>query len=288
VSYVLLLLPVGAIIGLAARGRVSDRFFRLVYRRVLVVLTVVRGCLAGWVFQGTLQMIGLIAVVAGSEILCARVLAAVGPAGHRPLAGFAGHSNTTYWSLPVGAVLFGPAGVAFVTVYEMLAAPRLAPALRRLQRHAPVTTTPGQCGGDLSPLVAVLFGLGMGAVLTPWSWAAGVLLPLAVAGGVLGGIVFGLSVPAGGTHRDHLARGSAVVTARALLLPAPLLVLALFGVSVPAVAWVVVTGLAPFSTVILARLYGYDRGFGVAVIGLSVLASALTALVVVMGRALLA
>jgi hypothetical protein len=77
------------------------------------------------------------------------------------------------------------------------------------------------------------------------------------------------------------------VTARALLLPAPLLLLALFGVSVPAVAWVVVTGLAPFSTVILARLYGYDRGFGVAVIGLSLLASALTALVVVMGRALL-
>jgi hypothetical protein len=40
--------------------------------------------------------------------------------------------------------------------------------------------------------------------------------------------------------------------------------------------------------VILARLYGYDTGFGVAVIGLSVLASALTALVVVTGRALLA
>jgi hypothetical protein len=232
-------------------------------------------------------MIGVIAVVAGSEVLCARVLAAVGPSGHRPLAGFAGHSNTTYWSLPVGAVLFGSTGVAFVTVYEMLAAPRLAPAIRRLQHHAPVATTAAQRSTDLSPVVAALLGLGAQAVLTPSSWAAGVLLPLAVAAGVLGGVTFGLSIPTGGLSHDHLARASAVVAARALLLPAPLLVLALLGLYVPAVAWVVVTGLAPFNTVILARLYGYDTAFGITVIGLSVLASALTVLVVVEGRLLL-
>jgi hypothetical protein len=286
-SCILLLLPLGAIIGLAVRGHVTDRIFRLVYRRVLVALTLVRGCLAGWVFQGTLHMVGVIAVVAGSEVLCAHVLAAHGPSGHRPLAGFAGHSNTTYWSLPVAAVLFGSAGVAFVTVYEMLAAPRLAPALRRVQRHAPVDTTAAQRSTDLSPVVAALLGLGGRAVMAPSSWAAGVLLPLAVVGGVLGGVTFGLSIPNGGLIHDHIVRASAVVAARTLLLPAPLLVLALLGLYVPAVAWVVVTGLAPFSTVILARLYGYDAAFGITVIGLSVLASALTALMVVTGWLLL-
>jgi hypothetical protein len=288
VSYTLLLLPLGAIIGLAVRGHVTDRAFRLVYRRVLVVLALVRGCLAGWVFQGTLHMIGVIAVVAGSELLCARVLGAVGPPGHRPVAGFAGHSNTTYWSLPVATLLFGSAGVAFVTVYEMLTAPRVAPAIRRLQRHAPAATTTGQRSTDLSPVVAALVGLGARAVVTPSSWAATMLLPLAVAVGAIGAVSFGLSIPTGGPVRRHLARAWAVVAARALLLPAPLLVLALLGLYVPAVAWVVVTGLAPFNTVILARLYGYDTAFGITVIGLSVIATALTALVVVTGSLLLA
>jgi hypothetical protein len=283
VSYILLLLPLGAVIGLAVRRRITDRLFRLVYRRILVTLALVRGCLAGWVFQGTLHMIGVIAVVAGSEVLCAHVLAAVGPSGHRPLSGFAGHSNTTYWSLPAAALLFGSGGVAFVTVYEMLAAPRLAPAIRRLQRHAPVATTAGERSTDLSPAAAALLGLGARTVMAPSSWAAAVLLPLAVTAGVLGGVTFGLSIPTGGPVRDHLARASAVVTGRALLLPAPLLLLALLGLYVPAVAWVVVTGLAPFNTVILARLYGYDAAFGITVIGLSALASALTVLVVIIG-----
>ncbi|GAA1823036.1 hypothetical protein HC028_15515 [Planosporangium flavigriseum] len=278
--YTLLLLPLGALIGLAIRGHVTDRTFRHVFRRVLVALAVVRGCLAGWMFQGSLQMIGIIAVVAGSEILCARVLAAVGPSGHRPVAGFAGHSNTTYWSLPVATVVFGSAGVAFVTVYEMLTAPRVSPAIRRLQRHAPVATTLGQRSTDLSPVVAALVGLGVRAVTAPSSWAATVLLPLAVAVGAFGAITFGLAVPAGRPVRRHLARASAVVVTRTLLLPAPLLVLALLGLSVPTVAWVVVTGLAPFNTVVLARLYGYDTAFGITVIGLSVVATALTALVV--------
>jgi hypothetical protein len=288
VSALLLLLPVGAIIGLAARGHVTDRLFRLVYRRVLVVLTVVRGCLAGWVFQGTLHMVGVIAVVAGSEVLCARVLAVRGPCGHRPVAGFAGHSNTTYWSLPIAAVLFGPAGVGFVTVYEMLAAPRLAPAIRRLQRYAPAATTVGQRSTDLSPAVATLLGLGARAVLAPSAWAAAALLPLAVAAGVLGGVTFGLSVPSGQPIRGHLTTAAPVVAARALLLPAPLLAYALLGLSVPAMAWAVVTGLAPFNTVILARLYGYDAAFGLAVIGVSVLSTAVTALAVVAGWLLLA
>jgi hypothetical protein len=150
-----------------------------------------------------------------------------------------------------------------------------------------VDTTAAQRSTDLSPVVAALLGLGGRAVMAPSSWAAGVLLPLAVVGGVLGGVTFGLSIPNGGLIHDHIVRASAVVAARTLLLPAPLLVLALLGLYVPAVAWVVVTGLAPFSTVILARLYGYDAAFGITVIGLSVLASALTALMVVTGWLLL-
>jgi predicted permease len=265
------------------RRRVSDQGFRLFYRRVLVALTLVRGCLAGWVFQGVLQMIAVIAVVAGSEVLCASVLARAGPGGHRPLAGFAGHSNTGYWGLPLAAVLFGPTGIAFVSIYEMLAAPRVAPAMRRLQRHARVATTGLQRTTDLSPVAAALVGLGARTVLTPFPWAARALLPLAVVAGALGAVSFGLSVPAGRPVREHVPRASAVVALRAVLLPAPLLGFALLGFYVPAVAWLVVTGLAPFNTVILARLYGYDTAFGITVVGMSALASVLTALVVALG-----
>jgi predicted permease len=276
------------VVGLAARRRVSDQVFRLFYRRVLVTLTFIRGCLVGWVFHGAMRMVGVIAVVAASEVLCAYVLARAGPHRHRPLAGFAGHSNTGYWGLPVGAVMFGSAGVVFVTLYEMLAAPRVAPAMRRLQRHAPVATTAAERSTDLSPVVAALLGLGARAVMTPSSWAAGALLPLAVAGGAVGAVSFGLSVPTRPPGKEHVARASAVVAVRAVLLPAPLLLFALLGLCVPAVAWVVVTGLAPFNTVILARLYGYDIAFGATVVGLSALVSVLTALVFALGRVFVA
>jgi predicted permease len=285
---ILLFLPLGVIVGLAIRRRVSEQVFRLLFRRVLVTLTLVRGCLAGWVFPGALSTIGVIAVVAGSEVLCAYVLARAGPCRHRPVAGFAAHSNTGYWSLPLATVLFGPAGVAFVSVYEMLAAPRVAPAIRRLQRQAPTPTSAAERTTDLSPVVAGLLGLGVRAVVPPSPGAARVLLPLAVAGGAVGAVSFGLSIPARRPVARYLTPASAVVAVRAVLLPAPLLVLALLGLYVPAVAWVVVTGLAPFNTVVLGRLYGYDTAFGATVIGVSALASALTALVVTLGWLILA
>jgi predicted permease len=283
VSVILLFLPLGVIVGLAVRRRVSDQIFRLLFRRVLVTITLVRGCLAGWAFQGVMHMIGVIAVVAGSEVLCAYVLARAGPLGHRPVAGFAAHSNTGYWALPLAAVMFGSAGVTFVTVYEMLAAPRVAPAVRRLQRHARAATTAAERTTDLSPVAAALLGLGARTVVTPSPWAVRVLLPLAVAAGAVGAISFGLSIPARRPVKEHVAAASAVVAVRAVLLPAPLLIFAVLGLYVPAVAWVVVTGLTPFNTVVLGRLYGYDTGFGITVVGLSAFASVLTVLVVALG-----
>lgn len=123
--------------------------------------------------------------------------------------------------------------MAFITLYEMLAAPREAPAIRRLQRHAPVAVTAAERSTDLSPVAAALAGLAGRLIATPSPALGRALLPLAVLGAVLGGAFFGL---------------------------------ALQGLRVPAVAWALLTGLVPVNTVILSRLYGYDTGFAATVL----------------------
>ena len=106
----LLLRPLGGVVGVLARRRVDDEVFRAGYRWVTALISVVRGFLAGWVFRGSPTALATLALVAATELVCSRLLVAVtgGPDG--PVAGYAAHSNTTYWSLPTAAVLVGDAG----------------------------------------------------------------------------------------------------------------------------------------------------------------------------------
>ncbi len=271
----LLLLPLGGVVGVLARRRVDDAAFRAGYRWMTALIAVVRGFLAGWIFRGSPSALAALALVAATELLCAALLCAVTGGRDGPVAGFAAHSNTTYWSLPAAAVLVGDVGVALVTLYEMVTAPRVGPSIRRLQTAAGVPAPAGARALDLSPVLVGALGMTAGLFVAPPTWAGDVLLPLGVLAGVLGGLFFGLALHVVTPAPPALRTAAKVVALRAVVLPLPLLVAALAGLHVPLSVWLLVTGLAPFNTVVLARLYGYSTEFATAVVLLSVVPTTL-------------
>ncbi len=273
----LVLLTIGALTGVALRGRVHDAAFRGLYRGFTASVTLVRGFLAGWVFTASANALVALGVAAVAEIACSRLLARVAGPRTGPVAGFAAHSNTTYWSLPAAALTAGAAGVALVTVYDMLAAPRVGPALRRLQRSAPVAGPRLGHAVDLTPVFVGALGLGAGAVVAAPPWAEPLLVPLAVVAGAVGAAFFGLSLHLAWPARPVVRAAAVVVAVRTAVLPVPLALASAAGLEVPATTWLLVTGLAPFNTVVLSRLYGYPTPFATAVVALSVIPTAATA-----------
>ncbi len=271
----LLLLPLGGVLGVLARRRVDDAEFRVAYRWVTALIAVARGFFAGWVFRASPSALATLALVAATELLCSRLLAAVTGGRNGPVAGFAAHSNTTYWSLPAAAVLVGDVGVALVTLYEMATAPRVGPAIRRLQRGAAVPAPTGGHVLDLSPVLVGVLGMVVGVFAAPPTWAGDVLLPLGILAGVLGGVFFGLSLHVQRPTAPALRAAATVVAVRAAVLPLPLAVAAVAGLHVPMSAWLLVTGLAPFNTVVLARLYGYSTELATSVVLLSLVPTVL-------------
>jgi hypothetical protein len=125
-------------------------------------------------------------------------------------------------------------------------------------------------------LVGVL-GLAVGALVAAPPWAEPLLVPLAVVAGAVGAAFFGLSLHLARPDGPVLRAAAVVVPVRTAMLPLPLAVAWAAGLDVPAAAWLLATGLAPFNTVVLARLYGYPTPFATAVVALSVIPTAATA-----------
>ncbi|MDP9425776.1 MAG: hypothetical protein M3P37_06985 [Actinomycetota bacterium] len=251
----LLLLPLGGVVGVLARRRVDDAAFRACYRWVTALISVVRGFLTGWVFRGSPTALATSALVAATELLRSRLLVAVtgGPEG--PVAGFAAHSNTTYWSLPAAAVLVGDVGVAPVTLYEMATAPRVGPAIRRMQTGAAVPSRPwcARCRSQPRPRRrrrrdhrCLCRSAHVGGPRPPPARrprrCARRAVPRAVAARRPASVA--------------LRAAAKVVAVRAVVLPLPLVVAVVAGLHVPLAVWLLATGLAPFNTVVLAASTG--------------------------------
>ncbi len=92
---------------------------------------------------------------------------------------------------------------------------------------------------------------------------------------MLGGLFFGLSLHVVRPAPVALRAGAKVVAVRAVVLPLPLVVAVVAGLHVPLAVWLLVTRLAPFNTVVLARLYGYSTEFPTAVVLLSLVPTGL-------------
>lgn len=246
-----LVLPAVAAVAWRFRHGVSARFALLA--RSQLAVSALLSLLAGW----ALPRIDL-ALVAVFGSLVAAEMAAFALAVRRlpPEQVPSVFSNTGFWAYPVTTAVVGPHALPLAVVYDILSSWRGGPIAWVLRRTAPTPQTRRTALVDYLPAVA--FGLGLSAKLVaappdvPWQQ------PTAAALGLYGFALLGLSLPDRAPSTAQLRTGGRILIYRMGLPIAALGTLALAGVDVPAVGWVLACAPSLFSPLTFARMYGYE------------------------------
>lgn len=206
-------------------------------------------------FNAVMSMAGLIAAEAAGiwigGLLNAR-------SGRNLVAVTASSSNTGIWSLPIAGLLFGPAAVAFVAVFDQMSLPRSLFLTSRLRRFAPTQQLSRSALVDYAPGAALAAGLVLQALLGrphglgPW------LPRLGVAAAVANMLLIGAAVPNARPGVTHARKALLGALFRFVPGVAVLTLLLLAGVHPPAAAWLLAFAPSYYTMLTLSRLYGYD------------------------------
>jgi predicted permease len=178
--------------------------------------------------------------------------------GRNLVAVTASSSNTGIWSLPIAGLLFGPAAVAFVAVFDQMSLPRSLFLTSRLRRFAPTKQVSRSALVDYAPGAALATGLLLQALLGrpdgigPW------LPRLGVAAAVANMLLIGAAVPDARPGVTHARKALLGALFRFVPGVAVLALLLLAGVHPPAAAWLLAFAPSYYTMLTLSRLYGYD------------------------------
>jgi predicted permease len=254
----LLLVACGVPCGLAVRRRLTSVLPLLVRGQMLALsmpLAFAAGLLFVPRFNAVVSMAGLIAAEAAGiwigGLLNAR-------SGRSLVAVTASSSNTGIWALPVAGMLFGPAAVAFVAVFDQMSLPRGLVLTSRLRRFAPTKQVSRSALVDYAPAAALATGLLLQALfgrphgLGPW------LPRFGVAAAVANMILIGAAVPSARPAITHARKALLGALFRFVPGVAMLTLLLLVGIHPPAAAWLLAFAPSYYTMLTLSRLYGYD------------------------------
>jgi predicted permease len=254
----LLLVACGVPCGLAVRRRLGPRLPRLV-RGQMLLLSMPIAAAAGLLFAPRFDAVVSMAALVAAE---AAGIWAGGRLNERReeslVAVTASSSNTGIWSLPVAGLLFGPAAVTFVAVFDQIAFPRGLVLTSRLRRHAPTPQAARTALVDYAPAAALVGGLvvqflvGRPASLGPW------LPRLGIAAAVVNMLLIGAAVPTARPTVVHARRALLGALFRFVPATAALTALLAVGIHPPAGAWVLAFAPSYYTMLTLGRLYGYD------------------------------
>lgn len=187
-----LVLALGFILGFAAREAIGDAF-RLFYRGQAALLGAPLALLAGWSFVWRpTSLLALICLLAAELMTIAFALRLVRRGNLSPVTAVASTSNSGFWSTPIAAVMFGPAGAAFAIVYDIVGAIRPFIIVRTLRRRAPEPPSRRSALADYLPAAALILGLALQLARPIPTRAEDVIPWLAL---VLGAVVFSPWVP---------------------------------------------------------------------------------------------
>jgi predicted permease len=254
----LLLVACGVPCGLVARRRLAGRLPRLVRGQMLLLampLAFAAGLLFAPRFDAVVSMAALVAAEAAGVWLGGLVNER---SGDNLVAVTASSSNTGIWSLPIAGLLFGPAAVTFVAVFDQMAFPRGLVLTSRLRRFAPTPQVARTALVDYAPAAALVSGLVLQAVLgrpedlAPW------LPRLGVASAAVNMLLIGAAVPEARPGPRHARRALLGAAFRFVPAATALTALLLVGVHPPAAAWLLAFAPSYYTMLTLSRLYGYD------------------------------
>jgi predicted permease len=254
----LLLVACGVPCGLAVRRRLGPTLPRLVRGQMLLLsmpLAAAAGLLFAPRFDAVVSMGALVAAEAAGVWLGGLVNAR---SGESLVAVTASSSNTGIWALPIASLLFGPAAVTFVAVFDQMAFPRGLVLTSRLRRYAPTPQVARTVFVDYAPAAALVCGLVVQALLGrpdglgPWLPRLGILSAVANM------LLIGAAVPTARPTAVHARRALLGALFRFVPTGAALFVLLAAGVHPPAGAWVLAFAPSYYTMLTLSRLYGYD------------------------------
>jgi predicted permease len=254
----LLLVACGVPFGLAARRRLSLRLPRLV-RGQMLLLNAPVGLAAGLLFVPRFAALAAMAALVVAE---AAGIAAGGVVNRRRGGGLvsvtASSSNTGIWSLPIAGLAFGPAGAAFVAVFDQMSFPRGLLLTSRLRRFAPTRQTPRTALADYAPATALAAGLALQALLGRPDGLGAWLPRVGLVAAALNMVLIGAAVPRARPTVLHARQALLGAAFRFVPGVAALTLLQLAGVHPPAAAWLLAFAPSYYSMLTLSRLYGYD------------------------------
>ncbi len=244
--------------GVGARG-IGTSTFGLLFRAQLVVLSSTIALLTGWSVSLSGQALGAVGVLVLAEVAAIGVGAALlrrrvlSPPVVASCA-----SNSGFWSIPVAAALFGPAGAAFAAFYDVVAVPRPLLVMHTLRRHASVAPSRRSAVTDYLPQLSLVVGLLLRLYL-PEPAMVSWLPALGLAVGVVGFLLLGMAMPVELPRLSHFRAALPVVPLRFGVASAACALSKAAGLELPAAAWVLALAPSPFAVVSLSRLYGYGR-----------------------------
>jgi predicted permease len=170
----------------------------------------------------------------------------------------ASSSNTGIWSLPIAGLAFGPAGAAFVAVFDQMSFPRGLLLTSRLRRFAPTRQTPRTALADYAPATALAAGLALQALLGRPDGLGAWLPRVGLVAAALNMVLIGAAVPRARPTVVHARQALLGAAFRFVPGVAALTLLQLAGVHPPAAAWLLAFAPSYYSMLTLSRLYGYD------------------------------
>lgn len=254
----LLLVACAVPCGLAVRSWAAALMPRLVRGQMLLLgtpLAFAAGLLFLPRFAAVVSMAVLVAAEAGGVWLGGLVNAR---RGRSLVAVTASASNTGIWTLPVASLLFGPAAVSFVAVFDQMCFPRGLVLTSRLRGFAPRPQRGRTALVDYAPPAALVCGLVLQALLGRPEELASWLPRLGILSATVSMTLIGAALPRdrpGPAHARQALLGAAfrfvpAATALGLLLAV--------GVHPPAAAWLLAFAPSYYTMLTLSRLYGYD------------------------------
>lgn len=254
----LLLVACGVPCGFAARRRLAHVLPRLVRAQMLLLATPL-ALAAGLVFVPRFDSVAAMGTLIAAEaagVFAGGLLNERDGTQHVSLT--ASSSNTGIWAIPIAGLLFGPAAVSFVAVFDQMSFPRGLVLTSRLRRFAPRPQAARTALVDYAPAAALLLGLVLHGLLGRPAGLASWLPRIGIASALANMLLIGAALPSGPPRVVHARQALLGAVFRFVPATLGLTLLSVAGVHPPAAAWLLAFAPSYYSMLTLSRLYGYD------------------------------